>query len=59
MAPGDAPLADRFIRRPTHVDHLAAWIRDPQAVDPETAMPNMQVDARDARDIAAYLGTLH
>jgi len=40
-------------------DHLAAWIRDPQAVDPETAMPNMQVDARDARDIAAYLGTLH
>ena len=40
-------------------DQLAAWIRDPQAVDPETAMPNMQVDPRDARDIAAYLGTLH
>jgi cytochrome c1 len=40
-------------------DHLAAWIRDPQAVETETAMPNMQVDPRDARDIAAYLGTLH
>jgi mono/diheme cytochrome c family protein len=41
------------------LEHLAAWISDPQAIDPETAMPNMDVDPRDARDIAAYLGTLH
>ena len=49
-------IAGRLANTP---DHLAAWIRDPQAVDPQTAMPNMQVDARDARDIAAYLGTLY
>ena len=53
---GRGLIAGRLANTP---DHLAAWIRDPQAVDPETAMPNMQVDARDARDIAAYLGTLH
>jgi len=53
---GRGLIAGRLANTP---DHLAAWIRDPQAVDPETAMPNMQVDARDARDIAAYLGTLY
>jgi len=28
------------------------------AVDPRTAMPNLYVTERDARDIAAYLATL-
>jgi len=34
---------------------LVRWIRDPQAVDPQTAMPNMGVSERDALDISAYL----
>jgi len=39
-------------------DNLITWIENPQAVDDKTAMPNMAVSARDARDIAAYLYTL-
>ena len=35
--------------------NLARWIRDPQAIDPETAMPAMGVTERDALDISAYL----
>jgi cytochrome c oxidase assembly factor CtaG/cytochrome c2 len=35
--------------------NLAAWIRDPQAVDPGTFMPPLGVTEADARDIAAYL----
>ena len=37
---------------------LVRWIRDPQSVDPHTAMPNMDVSERDALDISAYLLTL-
>ena len=37
---------------------LVAWIMNPQAIEPGTAMPNLGVRARDARDIAAYLYTL-
>ena len=40
-------------------EQLAAWIRAPQRIDPGTAMPDLGVGERDARDIAAYLGTLH
>jgi cytochrome c len=39
-------------------DHMVDWIRNPQAIDDKTAMPNLSVNARDARDIAAYLYTL-
>jgi len=38
---------------------LVRWIRDPRSIDPLTTMPAMGVGERDARDIAAYLGTLH
>jgi cytochrome c len=38
--------------------HLVEWIRDPTKVDPHTAMPDVGVSERDARDIAAYLYTL-
>jgi cytochrome c len=38
--------------------HLILWIRHPQQVEPKTAMPDMAVTERDARDIAAYLYTL-
>jgi cytochrome c len=37
---------------------LVRWIRDPQGVEPGTAMPNLDVTDADARDIAAYLYTL-
>jgi len=40
-------------------DMLVRWIRDPRSIDPLTTMPAMGVGERDARDIAAYLGTLH
>jgi cytochrome c1 len=36
-------------------DNLVNWIRNPQAIDPRTAMPNMGVTQRDALDISAYL----
>lgn len=39
-------------------DNMIRWIENPPAVDSKTAMPNMGVTPRDARDIAAYLYTL-
>ncbi|MES2685417.1 MAG: c-type cytochrome [Pseudomonadota bacterium] len=39
-------------------DNLVWWVRDPKAVKPLTAMPDMGVSELDARDMAAYLGTL-
>jgi cytochrome c2 len=38
-------------------DNLQRWIRDPQAVSPGTAMPDLDVGQRDARDITAFLYT--
>jgi cytochrome c oxidase assembly factor CtaG/cytochrome c2 len=38
--------------------HMIEWLRNPPAIDAKTAMPNMHVSERDARDIAAYLYTL-
>ena len=38
--------------------NLVRWIREPQAVIPGNAMPDMGVSEGDARDIAAYLYTL-
>lgn len=38
--------------------NLQRWIQDPQAVEPGTAMPDLDVTPDDARDIAAYLFTL-
>jgi cytochrome c1 len=37
---------------------LVRWIRNPQAVHPGSAMPNLGVTDRDARDMASYLATL-
>jgi putative membrane protein len=39
-------------------EHMMQWLQNPQAVDSKTAMPNMGVTERDARDIATYLYTL-
>jgi cytochrome c len=38
--------------------NLVAFIRDPQAVDARTPMPNVGANEPDARDMAAYLYTL-
>jgi cytochrome c len=40
---------------PNTQENLMRWIRAPQQIDPQTAMPDMGVTERDARDIAAYL----
>lgn len=57
------PLEDMARRKvlagalPNDQAGLVRWIRDPQSVDPNTAMPNMGVSERDALDISAYLLT--
>ena len=43
---------------PNTPDNLVRWLREPAAVEPHSAMPDMEVPLRDARDMAAYLGTL-
>jgi mono/diheme cytochrome c family protein len=58
------PLAGMATRQliagslPNTPQHMVRWIRDPQGVDPKTAMPGLDVGERDARDMAAYLATL-
>ena len=59
------PPLDKFSRRsyiagelPNNADNLRRWIRDPQSVEPGTAMPNLGVSEREAQDITAYLYTL-
>ena len=44
---------------PNNPENMALWLRAPQALAPGTAMPDLGVSARDARDMAAYLATLH
>lgn len=39
-------------------ENLARWIMDPTEVDPRTAMPDLDVDEVEARDIVAYLYSL-
>ncbi len=43
---------------PNTPDNLMRWIRNPQEIQPGTAMPELGVTERDGRDIAAYLYTL-
>lgn len=43
---------------PNNGTNLQRWIRDPQGVEPGTAMPDLSVTDVDAEDIAAYLFTL-
>jgi putative membrane protein len=39
-------------------DNMIKWLRNPQAVVPGNAMPDMGLDEHQASDIAAYLSTL-
>jgi cytochrome c2 len=50
-----AYIAGRFANDPPT---LIRWIREPQAMAPGVAMPDMGVDEQAGRDIAAYLYTL-
>lgn len=43
---------------PNAPEYMIEWLRNPRQVDPLTAMPDLGVTERDARDIAAYLYTL-
>ena len=43
---------------PNTPENLARWIRDPPAVDPKTAMPNVGATDADIRDITSYLYSL-
>lgn len=55
------PLEDMAKRRviagslPNDQANLVRWIRNPQAIDPQTAMPVLGVTERDALDMSAYL----
>jgi mono/diheme cytochrome c family protein len=43
---------------PNTSENMVRWLRAPQSVKPGTAMPDLTVSERDARDIAAFLGEL-
>ena len=43
---------------PNTPGNLAYWLQHPQAVVPGNGMPDMGLNAHQARDIAAYLYTL-
>jgi cytochrome c len=40
---------------PNSPQNLISWIMNPKASDPATAMPDLDVNDRDARDIATFL----
>lgn len=42
-------------KAPNTPQYMVQWIMNPQAFDSRTAMPNLGIDERTARDIAAYL----
>jgi cytochrome c2 len=44
---------------PNTPENMVSWIRDPQSVEPTTAMPNLHLDEQSARDVVAYLYSLH
>ena len=43
---------------PNSPENLVRWVRSPQSVEANTAMPNLGLSEQQARDVAAYLYTL-
>ena len=39
-------------------EHLIRWLQHPREVDPQTAMPDLNLTEQEARDAAAYLYSL-
>jgi mono/diheme cytochrome c family protein len=63
-APVGPPLED-IARRgfiagvlPNSPANMVRWLRNPKAISPDSAMPDLGVTEQDARDMAAYLETL-
>ena len=44
---------------PNSAENMMRWLLAPQEVKPGTAMPDLHMRVRDAKDIAAYLATLN
>jgi mono/diheme cytochrome c family protein len=44
---------------PNTIENMELWLIAPQDVKPGTAMPDLDMSARDAKDIAAFLATLN
>jgi len=44
---------------PNSPDNLVRWIKSPKSVEPGTAMPDLGLSDQQAKDVAAYLYTLH
>ena len=58
IGPPLVDFADRRLiagRLPNTLSNLVRWLRDPQAVEPGTVMPDLGVATPQARDLAAYL----
>ena len=53
---GRSLIAGKLANTP---DNMVLWLRKTQEVKPLTAMPQLGLTEQDARDIAAYLATLH
>lgn len=60
------PPLNAFSRRtviagnfPNTPEALVPWIVSPTSMKPKTAMPDLGLSAQQARDVAAYLYTLH
>ncbi len=43
---------------PNSPENLERWLRSPQSVERDTAMPNLGLTAEQARDVAAYIENL-
>lgn len=58
--PLDGIARRRFIGGvlPNTPENMVRWLRNPRAVDPQSAMPDLGLSEQDARDIAAFLYTL-
>jgi cytochrome c2 len=44
---------------PNSPANLVRWIESPKAVEPGTAMPTLGLSEQEARDVSAYLYTIH
>lgn len=44
---------------PNTPENLVRWVKNPRAVEPNTAMPDLGLTDDQAYDVAAYLYTLH
>jgi cytochrome c len=43
---------------PNRPGNLVAWLMDPQAIEPGTAMPDLSISEQEALDMSAYLYSL-